>query len=184
MSDRQYSEIPIYKGDDLARLAELHQAKVVAERRYAQAQDSGTGRMGDAESPKAASDAYAAAVEEAAERATFVRIEPLGRKQWRALLDEHPPRRVQRLIDGATSEVVHEDDAELGVNTATLPEALLTYVDPNRADMRTIAKPEFPTKAALVEWLDELSGGIFDKLFLVAFFLNSSGGSDPKAEAY
>jgi hypothetical protein len=184
MSDRRFAEVLIYKGTDLAKIAELRQAADVAERRYRLAQDAGTLRGGDRESPQAAKDAHDAFVAEAAERAELVRIEALGRKQWRALLAEHPPRRVTRLVDGANTEMLHEEDAELGVNTLTLPDALLTYVDPVRPDMHTIAAPNFPTVPALVEWLDDLSGGDFDRLFLTAYSLNGSMGVDPKATTY
>lgn len=183
MSDRRTAEVPIYKGGDLQRLSELRQAADVADRLHQQAIKSGTLRGGDAgaQAEKAAYDAFVA---EAADRAEIVKLRALGRKQWRALLDEHPPRRVPRLIDGAQTEVVHDDDEEFGVNTATFSEALLAYIDPNREDMRTIIEPEFPTKAALTDWLDDISGGDFDRLFLTAFTLNGSVGYDPKETVY
>lgn len=185
MSDRRFAEVPIYKGSDLAKLAELDQAAKAAMRRAEQPiQDSRFGDVPLSVVAQEAKDAYDAFVREAAERAEIVRVEALGRRQWRDLLDEHAPRRVTRLISGSQTEVVHEDDEDLGVNLKTFPDALLTFVDPLRPDMRTIVAPEFPTAAARLEWLDELSGGDFDRLFLTAFNLNGSLGGDPKETTY
>lgn len=182
MSDRRTTEVLIYGGGDLQRLSELRQAADVADRLHQQAVKAGTARGdGGVVTAKAEHDAFVA---EAAERAQIVKLRALGRKQWRALLDEHPPRRVSRLIDGSQTEVIHDDDEELGVNTATFSEALLTYVDPVRDDMRTIVEPEFPTKSALTDWLDDLAGGDFDKLFISAYYLNGSVGYDPKETVY
>lgn len=183
MSDRRYAELFIYRGSDLAKIAELRQAADAAERRHRQAVDGGTLKMGDA-GPQAAKDEHDAYVAEAAERATLVRLEALGRKQWRALLAEHEPRRVTRLVDSAQTEIVHEDDAELGVNAETFPDALLNYVNAARDDMRTIVAPEFSSSGDRQDWLDDLSGGDFDRLFLTAYTLNSSLGIDPKATTY
>jgi hypothetical protein len=184
MSNRRFAEVFIYNSEDLANLAKLHNQAERAERAFDQAQKAGNFRGGDGLSPQAAKDAYDAAVADASTRAQVVRLEALGRKQWRALLAEHPPRRVTRLVDGANTEVIHDDDVELGVNTDTLPEVLLTYTDPNRPDMKTVVAPAFPTAASLLEWLDDLSGGDFDKLFLTAYYLNGELGVDPKATTY
>lgn len=186
MSDRRKSPpILIYKGDDLAELGELHKAAVVAERKYQQAQQGGTSRMGDDESPEAAWGAYDARAAEAAERAEVVVVQALGRKQWRALLNEHPPRRVIRKIEGVDSEVVHDDDDGYGVNTETFSEALLTYTEGSGDDLeQTVIEPEFSSKEARIKWLDGLAGGDFDRLFLAAYQINGSLGGDPKLARY
>lgn len=178
MSDRRTAEVWLYKGDDYARLAELRKVADAAQRVYEQAKEAGTLRGGDA-GPKTEKDAYDAFVAEAAERATLVRIQALGRRQWRSLVDENPARRELRVLDDAKQEVVHDDDADYGVNTSTFPDKILTYRDPTREEMRTIVEPDFPTAAALTDWLDNLSGGEFDRLWVTAFYLNREPGIDP-----
>lgn len=183
MSDRRTAEVWLYKGEDYAKLAELRKAADTAQRAYDQAKEAGTLRGGDT-GPKDEKAAYDAFVAEAADRATLVRLSALGRRQWRALLDEHPPRRELRVIDDAKQEVVHDDDADFGINTSTFPDKLLGYRDPTRDDLRTILEPEFPTVAALNDWLDELSGGEFDRLWVTAFYLNREPGVDPKLTTF
>lgn len=176
-------EVHIYQGDDLGRIAQLRQVANAAERRYEQAKEAGTLRGGDSE-VKAAKDAYDEFVREAAERAETVVIRALGRRQWAALIDEHRPRYERRVVDGQEQEVMHPDDDDYGVNTATFPDALLTYVNPNRPDMRTIVEPDFPTAQDRLDWLDDLSGGDFLRLWATAFHLNGEPGIDPKATTY
>ena len=173
-------EVHIYQGDDLAKIGQLRQAYDAAKRRYEQAKEAGTLRGGDSE-VKTTKDAHDEFVREAAERAETVVLRALGRKQWAALLDEHRPRYERRLIDGHEQELLHPDDADWGVNIKTFPEVLLTYVNPNRAEMRTITAPDFPTAEDRLAWLDDLSGGDFLRLWATAYHLNGEPGSDPKA---
>lgn len=187
MSDRRTGEVVIYSGTDLAKIAELHQNAERADRLYKQARESGTAKIGpgDEQTPQQAKDAHDAFVAEAAERAEIVKLRAIGRRQWRALLDKHPARTVRRMLDGAESDVTHDDDEGYGVNTASFSEALLTFSEGNGDDLeQTIVSPEFASKDARLKWLDNLSGGDFDRLFLTAYNLNGSLGFDPKEAVY
>lgn len=178
--------VVIYQGDDLERLAELRRVAENAARIHAEAVRSPNARAGDDTlTPKLEAEAaYDAFVEVAAERAESLALRNLGGRQWRDLIAEHPPRRVVRTIDGQEQDLLHEDDADFNVNTSTLPDVLLRYVNPNRAEMRTITSPEFPTAQDLQNYLDDISGGDYDRLFVTAFHLNASPGYDPKASTY
>lgn len=197
----------IYHGDDLERLAELRREAEVAERIAQQAIDaaelrgSGNLRGGDAdpvaEARKAFNatvppkrDAYDAFVAEASGRALEVTLQMIGKRRFKELVLAHPPRMVtkEEPVEGGepkTVEAVHEDDAMFGVNTETLPTALLAYVDPRDTAVRTITAPEFHGAAQVEEFLDdELSEGDFDKLWVAAFLLNRTAGADPKASLF
>ena len=97
--------VVIYQGDDLATLADLRTAADIAERKadadlrvaQARARVDGPRRAGDPtpEDPqiaydaavKPSQDAYDAFVDEAAERATVVTLQAIGRKAFRSLKD-------------------------------------------------------------------------------------------------
>ena len=197
----------IYHGDDLARLSELRRDADVAERiakeavNEAERAGSANLRGGDADpvaearkafdaAVKPKRDAYDAFVAEASGRALEVVLQMIGKRRFKELVLAHPPRMVskQEAVEGGepkTVEVVHEDDALFGVNTETLPTALLTYVDPEDTAVRTITAPEFSgTRECLAFVDDELSEGDFDKLWVAAFLLNRTPGADPKASLF
>ena len=184
------AEVLIYQGDDLARLAELRQAAEVAQRRVERDEKSPR-RTGDevpsADAERAAFDAF---VEEAAKRAVVVRLRAIGRKRFRELVAEHPPRtvKVKRFTeDGKEYEEdgSHPDDSMTDVNNETFPTALLTYVDEKDPSIRTIVEPEFPTKAALTRFLDDqITEGDFDTLWLTAFGANRGASGNPLDHRY
>lgn len=181
MSDDDYTqEVFIYKGEDLRRIAELKKTADTAERAYAQAVESGTARGGDS-GHLDAREALREAVNDAATRAETVVVQHLGKTRWRALLAQHRPRYIRRMIDGQLQDVMDDDDAQFNVNTDSFPDALLSYVDPSDTEVRTILEPEFATPADRAKWLEKLRGGDFDKLWAVAYFLNSQQTIDPKA---
>ena len=143
--------VVIYQGDDLERLGELKREAALAER-LAQddldaARRSARGaplRGGDPDplveaeaafeaAVKPTRDAYDAFLDEAVERAVEVEVQALGRKRFRALVEVHPPRMVK---DSEGKDVPHEDDDGFGVDTATFPDALLTYREGDKADHR------------------------------------------------
>jgi hypothetical protein len=186
----------IYQGDDLERLGELRREADMAERLAQEdldaARRSARGaplRGGDADPVAEAEAAFEAAIaptrdaydtflDEAVERAVEVVVEALGRKRFRALVENHPVRMVK---DAEGKESPHEDDDAFGVDTSTFPDALLTYRD---GDKRTIVSPEF-TPGALADFLDEeVSDGDYEKLWQTAYYLNRSPGPDPKATRY
>jgi hypothetical protein len=174
--------VVLYQGDDMDQLAHLKRRVDIAQRRA----DSGSSaaRFGDDdESATAAQAAYDAFVDEAAERALEIELRSIGRRRFRDLLAEHPPRMVESEPDedGKTKPVVHEDDAAFGVNTEAFPLALLCYRD---GDAVTLARPEFASKSDLQRFVDdELADGDFDQLWIAAHMLNRSPSADPKAHA-
>lgn len=192
------AEIVIYQGDDLTRLAELRKSAEVARRAARRAADLAKAsplRVGDDVSSTEDEDealpeeaAYDAAVEEAAERAVVVRIRAIGRRRFRDLMAEHPPRKVMvKRGEGDEErevEEAHPDDASFDVNTETFGPALLGFVDPDDEEIRTIAEPEFSRKALAAFIDDEISEGDFESMWVGAYYLNRSPSADPKASRY
>lgn len=196
---RRTATIPIYQGDDAERLAELRMDVAIAEQRAQQtrahleaaeaADDSA--RYGDeadvtsedlaaAEATaQDARDTYDAFVDEAAERAVPLTVQHIGSRRFRELVAEHPPRMVK---DDEDKDVVHDDDFDFGVNVSTFGLALLTYVDPEDPDIRTMLTPELKGKKGIVEFVDdELSDGDVEKAWMAAYWLNRVPSADPKA---
>lgn len=175
--------IPIYDGDDFERMAELRREVDIAERKAeADRLNRGASRIGDDDpaepdyviEARAAFDAF---VDEAAERAETWVLEPIGHEEFRALLKEHLPRKV---TGEGGKEVDHPDDEPWGVNTETFPRALLTYVDPDDAEIRTVAEPRLDA-TQLRRRLKRLAAGEFESMWLSALMLNKQGVVDPRA---
>lgn len=148
--------VSIYQGDDMARIGELRQAADIA----IQAEQSGLPRTLGEVGATASVEEHNAFVAEAETRATKVRIQALGRKQWRSLVAAHPPR------DG------NDEDKAVGVNEETFADALVPA---------SIVEPTFPTPADMEAFLDALSDAQFNELYLNAFALNRAVGQAPKA---
>lgn len=160
--------VVLYQGDDMARLAELKRAADHA---------AGGSRTDDGADEKAAYDAF---VDEAAERAVEVVIQSIGPKRWQNLVLEHPPRMVESDPDkeGQTKMVEHDDDYTDGVNTLTFPRALLMYAE---GPFVTITSPEFTDEADRAEFVDdEIAEGDFERLWRLAWDLNTARSRDPK----
>ena len=184
----------IYQGDDMGRLADLRRAADIAERLAEQ--DTGSAkRLGDTEAQaevQAAQDAYDAFVDEAAERAVTVELKSIGRRRFRDLMAEHPPRKVAAKPSEddedevpTDAEVDHPDDAGFGVNIETFGEALLTYIDADDPTIRTITAPDFAGRKAVAAFIDdELADGDFDSLWVTAYALNRQPSADPKASRF
>jgi hypothetical protein len=163
----------LYQGDDMARLAELKRAADQA---------AGGSRMDDGADEAAEYEAF---LDEAAERAVEVAVQAIGRRRWRDLVMAHPSRMVESEPDdeGKTRMVEHDDDVQWGVNTETFPRALLTYVDPEKPETRTLVNPSLSGEE-LGEFVDDdLSEGDFEKAWITAFGLNASPSRDPKDHA-
>ena len=138
---------------------------------------------------------YDAFVDEAAERAVTVELHSIGSKRFRDLMAEHPPRKVTVKVEPGSDadegavptevERIHEDDAHVDVNTGTFPHALLTYIDPDDPEVRTIAKPEFTSAKAVTAFVDnDLADGDLDGMWTDAYWLNRARSGDPKASKY
>jgi hypothetical protein len=167
--------VVLYQGDDMATLSELKRAAD-------HAMANGT-RTDDGADEKIAYDAF---VDKAAERAVEVVIQSIGPRRWQDLVLAHPPRMVESEPDdeGRTRMVEHDDDLD-GVDTSTFPRALLTYVDPEKPHFRTIIGPEFADEADLAEFVDdEIAQGDFERLWQLAFQLNTARGRDPKDHTF
>lgn len=191
------ANVTIYQGDDIARLSELYRAAESAKKFEAASFEDA--RAGD-DLPAVAQerqDAYDAFVDEAAERAVTIELHSIGKRRFRDLMAQHPPRMVAAKVDppaeGETAVVpelvTHEDDAGFEVNTTTFPDALLTYIDsvgPTDAPVaRTIAAPLFVSSAAVQSFIDdEISDGDYDGLWTTAYYLNRGQSADPKAVRY
>lgn len=180
--DEYTQEVFLYRSEDLQNIAVLKKKADTVVRQAAHAAETGAGRMGDDASPAEAQAELREAIEDAATRAEVVVVQHLGKTRWRALLAEHRPRYIRRMIDGQLQDVMDDDDGEpFFVNTATFPDALLGYVDPNDPEIRTIKEPVFATPADRTKWLEQRRGGDFDKLWATAYFLNGQQTLDPKA---
>lgn len=182
--------VVIYQGDDMERLAELNRRVLIAKRNAEQR--TGTERRGDDDqSVTDAEAAYDTFVDEAAARALEIELHHIGRRRFRDLILEHPPRVVPRKVDAertvgeetpaqatGPAEVEHEDDEGWHINTETFSRALLCYRD---NEIVTIARPEFATKTDIERFIDDdLADGDYDGLWQAAYFLNRSPSSDPK----
>jgi hypothetical protein len=199
--------IVIYQGDDMTTLTELRRAAetarqfhAIAEAEVEDAKESGTAREGDDEAAVARLAAtkadleeceakYDAFVDEAAERAVTVELHSIGKKRFRDLMAAHPPRKVAETIqpgpdadEDAVPTVVerdHPDDAALEVNTETFPDALLTFIDDDDPEVRTIGKPELVGRKAVTAFVDnDLAEGDFEGIWTAAYWLNRSPSAD------
>lgn len=129
---------------------------------------------------------------QAEDRATVIKISSIGSGRFRRLMQAHPPRTVTKPgppnADGTPGQLVedtHPDDLPFGVNAETFPMALLTYIDPEKHDVRTIVEPRRDGPARVQEFVeDDVDEGDFDPLWQAAFFINRMPSADPKASLY
>lgn len=150
---------------------------------------------------KPARDAYDEFVQESATRACMVEVHEIGSRRFRDLRLKHEARMVEVYPDPLDVDVdvdddapaapaqpemrVHEDDDLFGVNTETFPRALLTYIDEEHPEKRTIVEPEFSTVQDVEAFLDdEIGEGDLEKMWLTAWHLNRRVSADPKASLY
>lgn len=181
---RRYDDVPIFQGDDAERIEEtrahLNRAMVTAASpraprplRVGDEVDDGRDQL------VAAAKALDELVAECLPRAVIVRVQALGRRTWRALLLDYPPR------------PGNERDEELGYDQDAMAQAVLAYRDDATGE-HTIAHvrlgeqdedagERFGSKAEVEEWLDELNDGNFTQLAVAAIDVNEGGSPDPKA---
>lgn len=153
---RRTDELFVWQGDDLARIKELRARAEEA----AKKESAGPRLMGEESEAQVLAQEHDDFVAEAKGRAVKVKIREVGRRRWRDLQAEHPPR------------PGNESDESIGVNEDTFAEALLTA---------SIIEPMFPDAGGLAEFIDDLNAGVFEQLYVRAFMLNKSGAVDPKA---
>lgn len=146
------AKVKIWQGDDADRASELAaEVQRLKPGKGATAAEAGEYQQ--------AVDAHNAFIAEAEERVQVIVLRPLGRKMWRTLLAEHPPR------EG------HAGDESQGVNYVTFGDALVPA---------SIASPAW-SDAEKEEFLDSLTDAQFEELYINAFALNRVRGADPKA---
>ena len=147
--------VTIYQGDYLDRIDYLRrQAEAAAE-----AEQSGPRRSGQKSEAMRLAAEHDALVAEANETAVHVKVQALGRKAWRELVDAHPPR------DG------NDEDKAAGVNEDTFKDALVAA---------SIVEPEM-TEGERVDFLDYMSSVDYDRIYVTAFSLNRVVAADPKS---
>lgn len=162
----------LYQGDDIDRLQQLADDVNTWQERLDDAREAAKTApprgMLDTDDPvseasaslRAAQEAHDAFLTEAKPRAVKVVIEALGRKKWKALVDDHPPRDDQ------------EVDKLIGVNDEEFREVLVPL---------SMVEPKFDTTGECADFLDALSMGQYRQIYVTAFGLNTANGADPKA---
>lgn len=145
--------VDIYQGDYLDRirhLERLYDAAVAAE--------SNVTRTAD-EVPRSHTlyEQHQALVAEAEETKIVVTIGALGRKAWRTLVGEHPPRKD------------NEADEGVGVNEDTFRDELVPL---------SVLSPELTD-----DDYDEMADVDFDRIYMTAWALNRASAASPKVLA-
>lgn len=153
--------VTIWAGDDLDQIRHLeHQAEAAKEA------ETTDGPRLNHETPEYLDLArkHDELVKAAEARATHVRVQALPRKQWKALVAEHPPRKAG---DSGVTDAQVASDSMSGVNDETFKDALvpLSIVEPDLSEAD----------------LDRLADIDFDRLYVTAFGLNRGVVADPKA---
>jgi hypothetical protein len=154
--------ITIYGGDYLDRIRHLER---LAEAAKDDAEDQGPRINSDVPEYLELARQHDDLVREAEASALHVRVRALGRREWKALVAEHPPRVAGK--DGATEDQA-KSDALSGVNDETFKDALVAA---------SVIEPEGITP----EDLDQLADIDYDRIYLRSFALNRGAAPDPKA---
>lgn len=142
MNQRTF-KVQLFQGDDLARLAELRNAADAA-------RPTGVSTGAEDGDYAAAAQEHDEFLAEARDRAVVIELKPMLRKDYQALLVQHPPRDDD---DG---------DAVIGANAATFAEPLL---------MASIVSPAM-SDAERQEFLDSLNMAQFSLLADEALTIN------------
>lgn len=145
--------IPIFQGDDLDEIEHLRKrAEAAAD------EESGKPARNGGEAVRLSRE-HNERVKQAEERAVNVKVQALGRRAWKALVAEHPPREDS------------ETDKRAGVNEDTFQDELVAA---------SIVEPEFKSRADLDAFTDQLRDIDFERVYLASFALNRWAGADPK----
>ncbi len=163
---RRYKDVVVFQGDDAAAVEN-------ARRVYNEEATNTTRaalREGDASPLVEAAQALDAARDAGLANAVTVTVQQLGRKTYRRLKAQCPPRDDDK------------NDEQAGYNTEAFAELVLEFIDPVTGE-RSIVNPPFDSQADLVDWLDDQSDGTFEDLFWAAIEVNEGHNPDPKASA-
>jgi hypothetical protein len=196
---RQFAAIAVAERDDAKEALAAHDATAregddeAASSAALAATEKATTAEAELEQREAEYDAF---VDEAAERAVTVELHAIGRDPFRDMMAAHPPRKVSVVVDPppddddaapTTVERDHEDDVGFDVNTSTFPKALLTWIDPEEPEVRTLTLVDEPmfTPKQLEKFVGrDLADGQFEEIWAAAYWLNRGGSADPKASRY
>jgi hypothetical protein len=169
--------VTIYGGDYLDRIRHLERQAVVledaiedakkaeAETKEPRTSDEIADSVRLTEKHDRIVDERDAVRDEAEESALHVRVQALGRREWKALIAAHPPQTVK---DDNVTAAKERSDVLSGVNDDTFKDALVAA---------SVIEPEGITP----EDLDVLADVDFDRIYLTAFSLNRGTSPDPKA---
>lgn len=159
--------VTIYGGDYLDRIRDLARRAEAAH----DADDS-VRRVGSVPEYMRLAQEHDALVEEAEKHALRVKVKALGRRKWKSLAAEHPPRDPKDIPDHRGDEkfrcrCVACMDRMVGVNEETLADVLvpLAIVEPSLSE----------------DDLDALSDADYNQLYVTAFMLNRGRPEGPKA---
>lgn len=108
---------------------------------------------------------YAELKAEAEAAGVIVTLRAVGRRDWRELKANHPPR-----TEG-DPEII-KGDRLAGVNVSTVEDDLV---------YRSVTSPEFSSRGAYDEWADSLSEGEFQTILRRAWELANIAQFDPKS---
>lgn len=153
--------VTIWAGDDLDQIRHLER---LAEAAKEAADESGPRLNHETPEYLDLAKQHDELVKAAEGRAVHVRLQALPRKQWKALIAEHPPRKAG---DSGVSDTQARSDALTGANDDSLKEPLV---------VASIVEPDLTP-----DDLDSLSDIDFDRLYIAAFSLNRGTVADPKA---
>jgi hypothetical protein len=167
------STMLLLTGDYADRLDALYAQAQDAERRAEKQADSASRRL----DPKADNSAAAelertrqefnALRAEAEAEGMKVTLQAIGRKEWRAIKEKHPPRSGE----GVDPEVVKQDRLA-GVNADSVEDDLV---------YAAVIEPGFTSRAAFDEWVDELPEGDFQAILHRAWSMVNVARVDPKS---
>lgn len=156
------SSLLLLDGDYADRLNALY-----AEARRIEGETPANRRASDSSAYKAAREAYEALRVEAEEAGTRVSLRAIGRKEWRALKEKHPPRSGEDV-----PKETAESDRMAGVNVETIEDDLVHAA---------LVEPEFTSRAAFDEWVDGLAEADFQTILVRAWSLVNVAQIDPKS---
>lgn len=168
----------IFQGDDLDPISE-HAADV--ERTVTSAANL---RLGDDPEVTASAKAFDDLMDAANERAVKVPLAALGRRAYRKLFNDHPPRMVPN-DEGVL--MPHVEDAQRGFNRETFGDDLIPVSihlgrlgddsDERAGIIRSVTEGTYSPPADIVDFVDDLADGDYSRVYVAAVNLNQSPGA-------
>lgn len=166
--------LPLYGGDYQQRIYDLEQQLDAAETRARKTKDAPLLLGEESEVDRLTREHDALVAEANADGRLVVTVQALRREQWNDLVQAHPPR-----TDESVPEERRKGDEAVGVNEETFAPALLSFDRDGRATIVDTGDPEL----SVAELLREVSDVQFQMLYALAFSVNRSLGSAPKARS-